>query len=232
MMRTKTTFFLAISMMGFLLAGPASGQTAPGLPSMEAILEAREPLVRPDLQAKIAALEGQLSETSSFRNLVIDRVTLKAGAHRGLTLLSATENGSDAVTHTINDKTDYFWRVSYEIGLSELFKPRASRAKRQTALEAAEAELDQAVIADRLEMLARINQYLEARAKLQESAGGALQTAEAAAAGLDLSAGYTMREQAMAILVLVGMEDEPLFEQWDRFLPEEAEPQVTTLARR
>jgi len=232
-MNTQTTFWLSVFLMVLGTVGPASGQGVPSLPPIEAILEAREPLVRPDLQAKIAGIEGQLPGSTPFRSLVIDRVQLETGAFRGLTWLSETEDGTGVVTNTTNDKTDYFWKVSYKIGLNQLFKPRSSRARLRSDLAATKAELKQALVADRLEMLARLNEFLEARAKFAKSFGGPTQTAEAPADGVDrVKVGYLMRKRAMEMLVLAGRDDGPEFEEWLRFRPEASERQPTTVARR
>jgi hypothetical protein len=232
-MYTKRTFCLAVLLMASGMVGPASGQGVPSLLPIDTILKAREPLVRPDLQAKIAGINGQLPGPSPFRSLVIDRVQLETGALRGLTWLSETDDGTGLGTTTINDKTDYYWKVSYKIGLSELFKPRSSRAKLRSELAAAQAELKQALAADRREMLLKFNDFLEARAKFAKSSGGPKQTAEAAAGGVDrIEAGYLMRKRAIEMLILAGQDGGPEFEEWLRFRPEASEPQPTTLARR
>lgn len=234
-MHTKTTFCLVILLMGVGMFGPVSGQAPPGLPSIDAILEAREPLVRPDLQAKIAGIEDQLRGTNRFRTLVIEPVELSGSVGRGLTL-GETQDDDGGVTNTIDDKTDYRWNITYTIGLGHLTdglsKRRSSKAKLRRQLTAAKAELQQAWMQDEAEMRARHNDYLEARAKFEASAGGRGQTAEATAGEIDLEAGYLMRKRAIEMLVFAGKRSGMLFEEWERFQPEESTPQATTLARR
>lgn len=235
-MQALTTLSLAVLMTGWGMVGPVSAQAAPNFPSMDAVLEARAPLVRRDLQAKIDALEAQLFGKSRFQRLlleqVIDRIELTASYGRGLTLLNKTDNGAGVVTDTTSDQSKFSWGITYTIGLKELTRNRSSRAALRRALALARAERDEAVVADRVAMVEKLNGYLEARAAFEESTGATVLAAEGPGTDVDLKAGYRMRRLALEILVLVDKDRGPLFAEWDRFQPEKTQPAATAVARR